>query len=219
MPEDNEPVQAVSEPPVAHNNDRIIASTSRVEAYSDAIIAIIMTLLIFDLKIPHITPHADTATFWREIRAVLPNFLTFALSFLTLAVVWINHHHFFHHLRGTNRALLWINNGLLFFVCLIPFATGLLSGYEAAPLSVVWYGVTMLCVVVMFAILIWYVFFKANIVNESVAQSRRRREFRRSLAGVVAYFIAAVVALWWPWLSVVMYCAVPLYYLFPNTLE
>lgn len=201
-----------------HRDNEVLADTSRVETYSDAIIAIIMTLLIFDLKIPHVD-NPSTAVLMDELRKVLPNFLTFVLSFATLAVVWINHHHFFHPILGTNRALLWINNGLLFGVCVIPFAAGLLGNYPSSPLAVGLYGLVMLFVTTLFAILVRYVFFSSDLVNKKVPLARRRREFRRACLGPAAYIIGAAFSFWLPWVSLVVYVLVPVYYLVPNSLE
>lgn len=201
-----------------HSDDEVLANTARVEAYSDAIIAIIMTLLIFDLKVPHVSS-PTTAVLWRELRTILPNFLAFVLSFATLAVVWINHHHFFHPIRGTNRALLWINNGLLFWVCVVPFAAGFLGSYPASPLAVGVYGIVMFFVAAMFSILIRYVFFHSDLMGENVPLSRRKREFNRSCLGPIVYGLATALSAIAPQASLVIYAIVPLYYIFPNTLE
>lgn len=201
-----------------HHDNEILATTSRVEAYSDAIIAIIMTLLIFDLKVPHLT-HPTNAELMAELRKVLPNFLTFILSFATLAVVWINHHHFFHPIRGTNRGLLWINNGLLFWVCVIPFSASFLGNYPTNPLAVACYGIVMLLVTIMFATLIRYVFFHSDLVSSSIPRSRRLREFRRACLGPIAYALGILLSFWFPPASLLVYVLVPVYYLVPNSLE
>ena len=201
-----------------HDDNEVLATTSRVEAYSDAIIAIIMALLIFDLKVPH--PNNPTITeLIQELKKIVPNFLAFILSFGTLAVIWINHHHFFHPIHGTNRALLWINNGLLLWVCMIPFAAGLLGSYPHNQLAVALYGVVMFCVAFMFMILVRYVFFHSVLVGDSVPYHRRRREFLRSCLGPALYALGVVCSWFVPYISIGLYILVPIYYVFPNSLE
>lgn len=201
-----------------HHNNEVLANTSRVEAYSDAIIAIIMTLLVLDLKVPHIV-NATPAALMGALREVGPNFLAFVLSFATLAVVWINHHHFFHPIRGTNRGLLWINNGLLFWVCVIPFSASLLGNYPTSPVTVGLYGASMFLVAGMFSVLVRYVFFHSDLVGKTVPLSRRQREFKRSCLGPVAYAIGTILSVYFPWAALIIYVLVPIYYIFPNTLE
>src|SRR5262249_17063882 len=113
----------------------VLENTSRLEAFSDAIIAIAMTLLILEVHVPTLTD-TSTAGVIEGLRQVLPHFLSFALSFVTLAVIWVNHHTFFHEIRGTDPKLQWYNNHLMFWVCVIPFVTAFLGEHPFVPLVV-----------------------------------------------------------------------------------
>jgi uncharacterized membrane protein len=104
-------------------------STARVEAFSDGVIAIIVTIMVLELKVPD-----DSSA--RALVKVLPLFLVYALSFLTVAIMWVNHHHFLKAARRPEAALLWSNNNLLFWMSMIPFATRYLGQNSSSYLPV-----------------------------------------------------------------------------------
>lgn len=108
-------------------------STGRVEAFSDGVIAIIVTIMVLELKVP------DDATL-RSLGKVVPLFLVYALSFLTVAIMWVNHHHYLKTARRAEPSLLWSNNNLLFWMSLIPFATRYLGQNPSSPLPVALYA-------------------------------------------------------------------------------
>jgi uncharacterized membrane protein len=104
-----------------------------MEAFSDGVIAVIITIMVLELKVPHVgTPEA--------LLAVAPSLLVYALSFAVVAIMWVNHHHFIAKARRADAALLWANNNLLFWMSLIPFVTGYLGENCHAPLAVAVYG-------------------------------------------------------------------------------
>lgn len=105
----------------------------RLEAFSDGVIAILITIMVFDLKPP---PGAD----WESLRQMAPGLLTYAMSFLYLGIYWNNHHHLFALVRVVNGAVLWANLHLLFWLSLIPFATNWLRASEFTALPTALYG-------------------------------------------------------------------------------
>jgi uncharacterized membrane protein len=109
----------------------------RVLAFSDGVIAIIITIMVLELKVPH----EPTLT---ALAAVVPVFLSYVLSFLYLAIYWNNHHHFFHLVRRVDGMMLWANLHLLFWLSLIPFATGWMGENHFAPLPTALYGFSLL---------------------------------------------------------------------------
>jgi uncharacterized membrane protein len=109
----------------------------RVLAFSDGVIAIIITIMVLELKVPH----EPTLT---ALAAVVPVFLSYVLSFLYLAIYWNNHHHFFHLVRRVDGMMLWANMHLLFWLSLIPFATGWMGENHFAPVPTALYGVALL---------------------------------------------------------------------------
>lgn len=118
----------------------------RLEAFSDGVIAIIITIMVLELKVPR---GADLAT----LRPLLPVFLSYVLSFVYVGIYWNNHHHMLHLARRVNGAILWANLHLLFWLSLVPFVTGWLGANDFAPLPTALYGVVMLMAAVSYWIL------------------------------------------------------------------
>jgi len=119
---------------------------TRLEAFSDAVIAIIMTIMVLELKIPH---GADL----EALRPLLPVFLAYILSFLYLGIYWNNHHHMLQATRTVNGKVLWANLLLLFWLSLIPFATGWMGENHFAPLPTAVYGVVLLMCAISYTLL------------------------------------------------------------------
>src|SRR5436305_12748402 len=112
-------------------------SKTRLETFSDGVIAILITIMVLELRVPH---GAD----WRALRPVLPLFLTYILSFIFLGIYWSNHHHMFHLVRHVNGKMLWANLHLLFWLSLVPFVTGWMGENAFAPLPTAVYGMVLL---------------------------------------------------------------------------
>ena len=111
-------------------------SKSRLEAFSDGVIAILITILVLELKVPH---GAD----WAALSPLLPTALTYVLSFVYLGIYWNNHHHMLQLTERIDGRILWANLHLLFWLSLVPFATGWLGQNEFAPLPTALYGTTL----------------------------------------------------------------------------
>lgn len=109
---------------------------NRIEAFSDGVIAIIITIMVLELKAPHDASPA-------ALLPLAPVFLSYALSFLVVAIMWVNHHHVFHIVRGVDARLLWSNILLLFWMSLIPFVTSYLGENSGAPFAVALYGAVL----------------------------------------------------------------------------
>ena len=110
---------------------------ARLEAFSDGVIAILITIMVLELKIPH-------GTDWEALRPLLPVFLTYVLSFVYLAIYWNNHHHMLQATDQINGKILWANMHLMFWLSLIPFATGWMGENHFAPLPTAAYGAVLL---------------------------------------------------------------------------
>ena len=109
----------------------------RLEAFSDGVIAILITIMVLELKIPH-------GNTWAALKPVLPTFLVYALSFVFLGIYWNNHHHMFHLVDRVNGAILWANLHLLFWLSLVPFVTGWMGENSFGSLPTAAYGVVLL---------------------------------------------------------------------------
>jgi uncharacterized membrane protein len=121
-------------------------SKRRLEAFSDGVIAILITIMVLDLKIPH-------AADWNALRPVLPVFLTYVMSFIYLGIYWNNHHHMLHLTTRINGKILWANLHLLFWLSLVPFTTGWMGENSFAKLPTAFYGGVLLCAGVSYLIL------------------------------------------------------------------
>src|SRR5438477_9142576 len=110
---------------------------SRLLAFSDGVVAIIITIMVLELKVPH---EASLGA----LLPVMPIFLSYVLSFLYIAIYWNNHHHFFHLVHRVDGALLWANMHLLFWLSLVPFATGWMGENNFAPMPTAVYGLALL---------------------------------------------------------------------------
>jgi uncharacterized membrane protein len=104
-------------------------NTNRIEAFSDGVIAVIITIMVLELKVPRDT----TLT---SLRSIVPQFLAYLLSFLVVAIMWVNHHHLLHAARHADARLLWSNNNLLFWMSLVPFVTAYMGNNHRDPRAV-----------------------------------------------------------------------------------
>jgi uncharacterized membrane protein len=118
----------------------------RLEAFSDGVMAILITIMVLELRIPE---GAD----WAVLQPVLPVFLTYVLSFVILGIYWNNHHHMLHACERVNGKVLWANLHLLFWLSLLPFATGWMGHNHFAPLPTAAYGVVLLCAAISYTVL------------------------------------------------------------------
>src|ERR1700709_553933 len=123
--------------------DEPLSSTSRLEAFSDGVIAIIITIMVLELKVPHGTQLAD-------ITPLVPVFLSYVLSFIYVGIYWNNHHHMLHIVRSVSGPILWANLHLLFWLSLVPFVTGLIGENHVSPVPVALYGFVLLMSAVAF---------------------------------------------------------------------
>jgi uncharacterized membrane protein len=118
----------------------------RLEAFSDGVIAVIITILVLEMKVPH---GADPAA----LAPLLPVFLSYVLSFVFIGIYWNNHHHLFHAVHHINGATLWANLHLLFWLSLVPFVTGWMDENHFAPVPVAAYGTVLMCAGIAYFIL------------------------------------------------------------------
>jgi len=181
-------------------------SKTRLEAFSDAVIAIIITIMVLELRVPE---GADYAA----LRSVVPVFLTYVLSFAYLGIYWNNHHHMLHATDQINGGILWANLHLLFWLSLIPFTTGWMETNDFAPLPTALYGVVLLLAAAAYFVL------QAAIIAAQGPDSRLRRAVGRDAKGkasLVLYAAALPLAFVNNWISIGIYVFVALMWLVPD---
>ena len=118
----------------------------RLEAFSDGVIAILITIMVLELRVPH-------GAYWQALRPLLPVFLSYVLSFVYLGIYWNNHHHMLHATERVNGKILWANLHLLFWLSLIPFVTSWMGENHNAPLPTAVYGVVLILAALAYTIL------------------------------------------------------------------
>jgi|SRR4029079_2727540 len=181
-------------------------TTERIAAFSDGVIAIIITIMVLELKIPH---GADLDA----IRPLLPIFLTYALSFVVVGIYWNNHHHMFFLTDRITGGILWANLHLLFWLSLMPFVTGWMGENHFAPLPTALYGGVLLLAGVAYYIL------ERTIIRNQGASSRLEAAIGKDLKGrvsVVLYALAIPLAFVNQLISDAIYVMVALMWLIPD---
>ena len=182
--------------------------TNRLEAFSDGVIAVIITIMVLELKVPHIMTTDALLT-------VAPSLLVYGLSFGVVAIFWVNHHHLVEKCRYADPALLWSNNNLLFWMSLIPFSTAYLGENCHAPLAVAVYGTGLTLASVSFMLL-------QNVVGRQDSQDEERKLVFKRLNRKAAFSIslyAASVALAFVsvYASFAIFVLIPLLYFWPES--
>jgi len=171
-------------------------TTERVEAFSDGVLAVALTLLVLELKLP--PGLGNEAELWAAVAHLAPSFAAWVVSFAFVMTIWINHHYFFAAVRAADRGLLWLNGLLLLSVSLLPFPTGLVGEYPgfAAPLAML--SGTMLFGSLTFAAMRYYASVRGRLMLEKTDGRRARAALRRNLIGPALYAVALALAFVWP---------------------
>jgi uncharacterized membrane protein len=182
-------------------------SPGRLEAFSDGVIAIILTIMVLELKAPD---RADLPALLHE----WPIFMSYVISFFYVAVYWLNHHHLFHRVKRVDLPILWANIALLFFMSLIPFFTEWMESTRLSPFPTAVYAATMLVCGAAFSILDRAV--RRQSIGESQIVLLRRAAQRKNLIAIAIYAIAIPVAFYHPPLSLALIFLVALLYAVPS---
>jgi len=181
-------------------------SKNRLEAFSDGVLAILITIMVLELKVP------DTPTI-EALLPVYPVFLSYVLSFVYLAIYWNNHHHMLHTVGKVSGAILWANLHLLFWLSLVPFVTGWMGENHFAALPTGIYGLVMLMAAIAYFIL------QQLIIASQGADSLLKKAIGTDWKGKISpvlYLIALASTFWLPWISLGIYVLVALIWLVPD---
>ncbi len=179
---------------------------TRLEAFSDGVFAILITILVLELKVPH----GDDL---QALAPLLPVFLTYVLSFVYLGIYWNNHHHMLHATARINGKILWANLHLLFWLSLVPFATGWMGENHFASLPTAVYGGVLLAAGIAYYVL------QATILAEQGPDGKLAKALGRDLKGKISpvlYTAAIPLAFVREWIADAIYVAVALIWLVPD---
>lgn len=179
---------------------------TRLEAFSDGVIAIIITIMVLEMKVPH----GETVD---ALLPLFPVFLSYILSFVYVGIYWNNHHHMLYTVNRVSGSVLWANLHLLFWLSLFPFATGWLGENHFAALPSALYGMVLLM-----AACAYFILQHAIIVSEGEKSMLKAAvgQDRKGKASLVLYVIAVIMAFWLTWVAQLIYIAVAIMWLIPD---
>lgn len=181
-------------------------SKTRLEAFSDGVLAIIITIMVLELKVPH----GNTL---KDIQPLLGIFLSYILSFIFVLIYWNNHHHLFQSVKHVNGKVLWANGHLLFWLSLFPFASGWMGENHFAPIPVLLYAIVALMSGFAYNILTETL---SKIHEEDSVFKNANRNKQKGLASVGLYLLAAILAYFVPMVSCGIFVIVAIMWLIPN---
>ncbi len=179
---------------------------NRLEAFSDGVLAIIVTIMVLEMKVPH---SADL----EAIKPIFPVFLSYILSFVFILIYWNNHHHLFQTVKHVNGKVLWANGHLLFWLSLLPFVSGWMGENHFAALPVLFYGIVALMSGVAYYILSVQLI-KTHGKDSTLAQAVGNDS--KGIISVVLYLAAIGFALFYPMVSCVIFVSVAVMWLIPD---
>jgi uncharacterized membrane protein len=182
-------------------------SKSRLEAFTDGVIAIIITIMVLELKTP-------LGGDWASLRPVVPVLILYALSFVFIAIYWNNHHHMVHTVQHVSGAVLWANNHLLFWLSLVPFVTGWMGEHRQSAAPTAAYGVVLLMAAVAYTIL------QRQLLAHEGPHSRLAQAVgsdRKGLLSLALYVASIPLAFVNTWISDAIFVSVALIWLVPDS--
>jgi uncharacterized membrane protein len=180
---------------------------SRLEAFSDGVIAIIITIMVLELRPPQGTRMADLAP-------LLPSFLSYMLSFVMIGIYWGNHHHLLHTVGHVNSRIIWANLHLLFWLSLIPFVTAWNGEHPFEKDIMILYALALLACGIAYYILIWAI--ETTQKHSPALAAAIRGQSRKGIWSLVAYLSAVAAAFWEPRVTGAIFVAVALMWLVPD---
>jgi len=178
----------------------------RVEAFSDGVIAVALTIMVLALKVP-------TGPDWDEVLEMAPVLSAYLLSFLYVSIYWVNHHHVFQLTRRVSRRILWTNLHLMFWLCLIPLVTAWAGNYPLTSAPMVLYGVVLLMCAIAFRQLV-VALVRCEGPDSPLAHAVGRS--RKKELSIVLYLVAIVLSLWYAPIGAAIYVGVAILWLIPQ---
>lgn len=193
-------------------------SKERIVGFSDGVIAIIITLMILDIHFPPITNNSGSSETWTLLSGMLPQIIAYAVSFYGLGIFWINHHHFFHMIKHSDRNLLWLNLNLLFWLSLIPLPTAYLADHYDSPIATTLYGSVMLISHSGFGLLVFYAS-KKNLILDNYSKDAIKRILRMIIISCILWIVAIAVGYFSTYISFGIILLIAIFYVLPQNLE
>ena len=185
----------------------------RVEAFSDGVFAIVVTLLVLELRVPALRDHGSVHELATALVDLLPKFLSWLVSFVIVCKFWLNHHRLLTLPRHANYAMVWLNSLFLMGQSFIPFPTALMGEYPGNPLAVTLFGAVMAVNTVLFIALQTYVV--RRLLLPQAAAREDPHLVAKSFTGVASYLLGAAAAWWSVYAAFALYALTPLFFIVP----
>jgi uncharacterized membrane protein len=189
---------------------------SRVEAFSDGVFAIIITLLVLEIKVPHIETPNSIAELSATLLHLAPKFIAWVISFMVVSVIWVNHHRIFESLKHINHAIFWLNANLLLWTSFIPFPTALMGDYPNNKLAVSFFGIANFMMGIAFLLFRIYMWKNPELTNDFTKEYLWKGVKNVIIFGPSLYLIGAITAWIHPYIAFVCYIFIPIYFIFPS---
>jgi uncharacterized membrane protein len=187
-------------------------STNRIEAFSDGVLAIVITLMVLEIKLPELSHHVTDQQAMEALIPLVPKLLAYALSFLMIAIFWVNHHQLFHSVRAVTRGLLWLNNLWLFCICLLPFPTAFLGEHSSLSFASILFGVEMFFCSFSFFIMRYYclthLLFDTHLAEQEITQL-----LRKSATAPILYLLATLLSIVSVYVAYAIFILVPVMFI------
>lgn len=195
-----------------HSNSEFSKSlTQRIEAFTDGVFAIVITLLVLELRIPEVHGLHASEELRQGLTELLPKFVSFAVSFIYISIYWYNHHQLFHPVERLDRKLFWLNTVFLLFLTFIPFPTALIGSYPTDRVAVLCYGLAMMATAISFVVMKMYVKYGGCVCPASVPV---KKDLFFLAAGPLLYLVSSLIALVSVSAAIAIYLIVPIIYFF-----
>ncbi len=190
-------------------------SKERVEAFSDGVFSIILTLLVLELRAPSMPAHSSLAQYAAAVAPLIPKFVSFVLTFVMICVHWVSHHYFFLQLRRVTIQLVWLNNLFLLWICFLPFPTAMLGNNPTDQFPVLLYAVdSLFCALTFYA-------FRSYASRDKLFENANSTVLgpRRSIPAIAIYGLSILLVFLNIYLALLILLVIPFVYVFPMMLR
>jgi uncharacterized membrane protein len=190
-----------------------LLSKDRLEAFSDGVFAVALTLLILEIHVPEIPHHSGNYQYVLAMVPLIPKFLTFVLTFILISTYWVSHHYFFFHLNGITIGFTWLNNLFLLWICLLPFPTAMLGEHPTDQFPILQYSVASLLAALTFLSLRVWAKYNGLFKNREAIKTMGPRH---SIPSVTIFSLSIVFSFINVYFSLACFLLVPVLYFIPN---
>jgi uncharacterized membrane protein len=196
-----------------------VPGVERINTLSDGVFAIVITLLVLELRVPEIPSQLVPEVLPMALRETLPKVASHVVSFVVLGIYWVGHHNMFMHIKRHDRVLLWLN--ILFLMCIasMPFPTGLIVQYGQSEWSIIVYAATLVATGLSLDLIWWYATSKRRLVNQDMSDDLVAFVHRRVLTAPAIYLIAIIISFVSINAAKLLFLATALLYILPNPLD